>query len=110
MSNWIVAAKVGEIARGDAKVIEIDNERIAVFNDGGAFYATASACPHAGGPLSEGFIEAGRIVCPWHAWSFPLDSNKAPADGLCRFQVRVEGDTIEVSRNSLKSNAHPDGN
>ena len=30
-------------------------------------------CPHMEGPLTEGTVAEGRIVCPWHLWSFSMD-------------------------------------
>lgn len=30
-------------------------------------------CPHMEGPLAEGTVAGGKIVCPWHLWSFSLD-------------------------------------
>lgn len=36
-------------------------------------YACASTCPHAGGILAEGYVDAlGNIVCPVHKYKFSL--------------------------------------
>ncbi|MGA8636153.1 MAG: Rieske (2Fe-2S) protein, partial [Candidatus Dormiibacterota bacterium] len=29
-------------------------------------------CTHAGGPLNEGTVEDGEVVCPWHGSRFRL--------------------------------------
>jgi nitrite reductase/ring-hydroxylating ferredoxin subunit/uncharacterized membrane protein len=33
----------------------------------------AHACSHLGGPLSEGTLKDGSVVCPWHGSEFALD-------------------------------------
>ncbi len=39
-----------------------------------AFYLIVNRCPHRGGPLKFGFVNAqGEIVCPLHRNAFPID-------------------------------------
>jgi nitrite reductase/ring-hydroxylating ferredoxin subunit len=42
---------------------------VCVLEDGRAF-ALPDRCPHDGGRLSDGFVEAGRLVCSRHGWEF----------------------------------------
>jgi nitrite reductase/ring-hydroxylating ferredoxin subunit/uncharacterized membrane protein len=35
--------------------------------------ALAHSCSHLGGPLSEGTLKDGSVVCPWHGSEFALD-------------------------------------
>jgi len=42
----------------------------------GRIYAMAERCAHQGGPLSEGALEHGTIVCPWHGSRFALDTGQ----------------------------------
>jgi len=42
---------------------------VCVLEDGRAF-ALPDWCPHGGGRLSDGFVEAGRLVCSRHGWEF----------------------------------------
>lgn len=40
----------------------------------------ADRCPHDGGPLSDGFVEAGRLVCARHGWEIdPRTGRRCPA-------------------------------
>ena len=39
----------------------------------GRVCALAHACSHMGGPLSEGTLKDGSVVCPWHSSEFALD-------------------------------------
>ncbi len=39
-----------------------------------ALYLIANRCPHRGGPLKFGFVNAaGELVCPLHHNAFPID-------------------------------------
>jgi nitrite reductase/ring-hydroxylating ferredoxin subunit len=42
---------------------------VCVLEDGRAF-VLPDRCPHDGGRLSDGFVEAGRLVCGRHGWEF----------------------------------------
>jgi hypothetical protein len=46
-----------------------DDQYFAVVRDG-VVHLIASRCPHRGGPLHLGDMEAGRLRCPWHGNSF----------------------------------------
>nr|WSX74525.1 Rieske (2Fe-2S) protein [Streptomyces sp. NBC_00899] len=46
---------------------------VAVVRDGdGSCRALADVCSHDGGPLSQGHVEDGCLLCPWHGSSFRL--------------------------------------
>jgi len=46
------------------KYVEVDGQGVVVFNIGGEFYATQSACTHAGGPLDQGTLDGKILTCP----------------------------------------------
>jgi nitrite reductase/ring-hydroxylating ferredoxin subunit len=50
----------------------------AVFVHDGEIVVTDGQCPHRRGPLHEGIVRDGAIVCPWHWYAFDL------ATGSCR--------------------------
>ncbi len=81
--------------------VEIREEKILLIRDGDAVRAYSALCPHAGGPLEEGAVCNGRIVCPWHKGTFRLSDGallEPPAlDGLTRYPVRVDGENVLVS-------------
>jgi nitrite reductase (NADH) small subunit/3-phenylpropionate/trans-cinnamate dioxygenase ferredoxin subunit len=73
---------------------------IAVFCLGEDEYqAIDDFCPHMGASLAEGYLEAGVVSCPWHAWRFRVcdgtwcDNPKIKIDA---FPVRVRDGQIEV--------------
>lgn len=89
MAEWVFVAKADEIAPGGSKVVSLGGEEVVVFNVEGRFFATGNRCPHAAGPLEHAWIEDGRVICPWHAWSFQLDPEGAPNDALPRYRTEV---------------------
>ncbi len=67
---------------------------------GEKIYALAAVCTHAGGPLDEGQLEDGMIVCPWHGSKFSLEDGSvkggpATIDEIL-FEARVRNGKIEV--------------
>jgi nitrite reductase/ring-hydroxylating ferredoxin subunit len=54
----------------------------AVFLVGERCYVTDARCPHNGGPLQQGWIRRGReLVCPWHWYSYDLESGQCRTAG-----------------------------
>ncbi len=102
MLEWIKLAKISEIPVGNSIAVTHGKLQIALFNEGGELFAINNLCPHAAGPLVEAWVENGRVVCPWHGWSFPLDPNDPPNDGLPRYRVRIEGDDVFVELPTLE--------
>ena len=100
MGKFFKVATKAEIADQSAKLVEIGDKRIALFNLGGRFYALDDTCPHAEGPLSEGSIEGEDVECPWHGSRFNIKTGAVTAppavDNVARYNVRVTGDDIEV--------------
>ena len=56
----------------------------AVFSVDGELHVTDGACPHNGGPLTEGLVRDGVVTCPWHWYSYEL------ATGRCRTAAGYE--------------------
>lgn len=93
-------ADVGEVADGQAKVVEVGERSIAVFNVGGQFYAIDNLCPHRGGPLGEGDVEGTIVVCPWHAWRWDVTTGanaNNPAVKVACYPVTVEQGGVFVA-------------
>jgi 3-phenylpropionate/trans-cinnamate dioxygenase ferredoxin subunit len=67
---------VDDLADGTAIVVPTEvsgwPEPIAVFRDGGEFFALDDTCSHEQASLAEGWIEAGEIECPLHQSRFNL--------------------------------------
>jgi nitrite reductase (NADH) small subunit len=93
-------AKVGEIPEGQGRSYEVDGQMVAVFLEGGQYYAIEDSCPHQGAPLSDGIVFDQSVTCTWHGWRFSLADGRHLDGSRCRvaaFPVRVVGDEIQVS-------------
>lgn len=59
-----------------------------------------NVCPHRGGPLGQGLIEHGHVVCPWHAWAFDAKTGCAsnnPRACVRIYASHIEGDLVQVA-------------
>jgi len=97
--EFVKVAKTSDLPTGRAKVCTIGDRRIALYHIPSGFFATENTCPHRGGPLGEGDIIASEIVCPWHLWSFEIETGVCvgnPEIRIATHDVRVEGDRVLV--------------
>jgi nitrite reductase (NADH) small subunit/3-phenylpropionate/trans-cinnamate dioxygenase ferredoxin subunit len=99
MADYQTVARVGDIPPGEGRPFQIGGKLVAVFNDGGQYFAIDDTCPHMGASLSEGCLENGLVTCNWHAWRFRLADGAwadYPRIKIGWYPVRVEGDAIQV--------------
>ncbi len=71
MSSFIKLTTPAELPAADeAKEFPCGDKTICVANVNGACSAMDNVCLHRGGPLGEGVILNGKVVCPWHGWEW----------------------------------------
>src|SRR5712692_5184880 len=102
MSKFYTVCRVGDLAEGEGKIVEAGNKLIAVFCEGGQYFAIDDVCPHMGASLSEGFVEMGIVTCPWHGWRFRLCDGAwadSPRVRTGSYPVRVENSEIQIQVN-----------
>ena len=79
---------------------EANDEPLVLVRRGEQVYALADRCAHLGGPLSEGSLEDGCIVCPWHGSHFALDDGRVvqgpSAYNQPYYATRVRNGIVEV--------------
>lgn len=74
-----IAESEQEIAPGDngIGVAEVKGKKICLGKYLDQWYGFAYKCPHAGGLMSEGYIDvAGNVVCPLHRYKFSLQNGR----------------------------------
>src|SRR5215207_4128677 len=109
MAGFVKVAKMSELpehkgtleeVEGKGSLVEVQGNRIALFNLDGEVFAIDDACTHEGGPLSEGSVQGDEIVCPRCGSRFSCVSGEArglPAmENVASYKVRVTGDDVEV--------------
>ncbi len=75
-----------QFASNNIAVVELDGKKICLARSPkaeGILVAFAYKCPHAGGILADGFIDAlGNIVCPLHRYKFdPRNGRNITGEG-----------------------------
>jgi nitrite reductase (NADH) small subunit len=86
-------------AEGHAKEIDLGTRSICLANIGGTVSAVDNICPHRGGPLGEGMIENGKLVCPWHAWEFDVVTGECitvPGTNVAVYPLTMQGEDVLV--------------
>lgn len=102
MENFkkVRVASVGDISGERPVCADADGKELAIFRRGGRYLALASSCTHKGGPLCEGRVRDGVVICPWHNSGFKIDTGEAvegPATvGVATYAVEVHGDNLYV--------------
>ncbi len=99
--DFVTVARVGEIPPGRGAAFPVGDRMVAVFNDDGKYCAIDDYCPHMGASLAAGHLEGGIVTCPLHAWRFRVCDGTwcdNPRIGIDSFEVRVEGEEIQVRR------------
>jgi nitrite reductase (NADH) small subunit len=84
---------------GEAREFVLDGQQICVANQNGTFSAMGNVCAHRGGPLGQGVVDAGKIVCPWHGWRFDLRTGKSEQSatlGVDVYELQIEGDDVLI--------------
>ncbi len=101
MSHWHKIIPLAQIPPLGARVVKLpDAPRIALFRTADdQVFALRDACPHKGGPLSQGIVHGTTVTCPLHNWKIDLTSGQALAPDVgCtnRFPVKVEEGAVYV--------------
>jgi nitrite reductase (NADH) small subunit len=104
MADFVKIATESELpGRNEAKEFSCEGKTLCVANVDGQFYAMDNECLHRGGPLGQGMIEDGKVVCPWHGWRWDPRTGQAEQNSAARvnvYDLKVEnGDVMmEASR------------
>ena len=109
MAQFIKVAKESELpehdgsleeVEGKGTLVEVEGNRIALFNLDGEVFAIDDPCAHEGGPLSEGTVQGDEVVCPWCSSRFSIMSGEARAlpamENVASYEVRVTDGDVEV--------------
>jgi nitrite reductase (NADH) small subunit len=86
------------IPPGQGRCFLVGGEEVAVFRQrDGTLFATQNRCPHKNGPLAEGIVGGGKVICPFHSRKFDLRTGKnAEGDQVKVYAAREENGGIVV--------------
>jgi nitrite reductase/ring-hydroxylating ferredoxin subunit len=118
----VVLGTVDEFPPGTSRGVEVGGKTIAVFHEGGRFYALRDVCPHMGARLSAGVVwsalkstgpgqyqlcaERKFVRCPWHGWEYELATGQSwydpVKDHVKAYEISVErGSELAPTRDGL---------
>lgn len=101
MSEFVTVITVDDLDSGEGTTVEVDGERIALFNVDGEFYAIDNVCTHRGGSLGNGQLSGTEVVCPMHKAMFDVTTGEVtrqPAlSGVDTYEVRVAGSEVQIA-------------
>ena len=100
--RWVRIASTESVPPREGRAVRVGEHEIALFNLGNRFLAVDNRCPHRGGPLADGIVAGGAIVCPLHAWKVCLESGtvQRPADAAAcirTYPAKVESDIVWIA-------------
>src|SRR6185437_10502651 len=98
--QWTPVLADTELADGEHRKADAGGAPVLLYRTAGTVYALASTCTHMGGPLEEGTISDGCVICPWHGSTFRFADGtivRGPASTPqpC-YQTRIQDGHIEV--------------
>lgn len=100
MAELVKITEINSVPSGKAEAFEVAGRRIALFNVNGVFFAIDDECPHAGASLASGFVNGGKVGCPWHGAEFDLGTGAvlcAPArENVRSYRVVIDGNDVKV--------------
>lgn len=84
-TGWIEVGTINQIPRRGSRIVRTPRGDIAIFRtEDDQVFAIDDKCPHKQGPLSQGIVAAGAVICPLHNWVIDLATGEAQgADRGC---------------------------
>jgi nitrite reductase/ring-hydroxylating ferredoxin subunit/uncharacterized membrane protein len=100
--DWTQLVRADLLVRGEPVEAALDGVGfVAVAVDDGV-HVLENRCTHRGGPLAEGSVADGCIVCPWHGSRFALVDGRVVAGPASipqpAYETRVASRDVEIRR------------
>lgn len=101
IADWTPVLPEAELpADQKLKRVEVDGVGVVVCRDGETVSAFAGQCPHLAAPMEDGWVDRGRVVCPWHGSQFDARTGevvRGPAAApLPCYQARLRNGMVEL--------------
>jgi nitrite reductase/ring-hydroxylating ferredoxin subunit/uncharacterized membrane protein len=74
-TEWTYLAHEAEVQTGVLRAADFAGVPLLLTRTDDGIVALADRCTHRGGPLHEGELADGCVVCPWHGSAFALDGS-----------------------------------
>ena len=83
--------------------MELNGKKFCIGMHNHKVFACSAKCPHAGGVITDGYIDAGgNVVCPLHRYKFnPTNGINISGEGyflkIFPLEVRADGVFIQIN-------------
>lgn len=99
--NFVAVASLADVPAGAKKLVDVGGTPVLLCNTQGRIFAVSNICSHAEEALDCGRMRSGWIACPVHGARFDLATgepmNPPATQPIQTYEVRMDGDTIEVA-------------
>ncbi len=88
-----------DVPVGHVATVVVANRALCVTHTATGYGVLDNRCPHQGGPLGEGQIDHGYVICPWHGYEYDPISGEPPkgyGDVATTFPHEVRDDGLYV--------------
>src|SRR4051812_14016342 len=89
-SEW-VEVELPDIEVGRVATVVAGGRALCITRTDGGWGVLDNRCPHQGGPLGDGQLENGYVICPWHAYEYDPTTGTPPSgfvDGATAYPTR----------------------
>ena len=98
--DFTAVADSASLTEGTMMRVRAGDADVLLVRQHGRVCALAHSCSHLSGPLSEGTLKDGSVVCPWHGSEFALEDgtvlNGPSTHNQPCYEVRERGGKIDI--------------
>ncbi|HEX2849007.1 MAG TPA: Rieske (2Fe-2S) protein [Acidimicrobiales bacterium] len=94
--------RVEQLIEGRGRPVRAAGRYLAAFLVDGTVHVIDNVCLHVESPLDGGPVVDGRVICPWHGWTYDLATGElltafGPRPGLRVYPVAVEHGVVSIA-------------
>jgi Fe-S cluster biogenesis protein NfuA/nitrite reductase/ring-hydroxylating ferredoxin subunit len=98
-AGWVEVCEMGELADGALDTRSVEGREVLLYRHGDVVSCLDNACAHMGMPLDGGHVENGTLRCPYHGFTYLLETGECltvPEVQLAVHAVKVIGKHVAV--------------
>ncbi len=97
----VEVCRIESLSAERGRLVRAGGRELAVFLVDGDVRVVDNPCEHAGGPLADGPVVDGCVVCPWHGWVYDLRTGQAlvgaqSAAGVRAYEAWVDDGVVKL--------------
>ncbi len=100
LAQWTPLLAESELEADKPQRLQVAGIGVVLLRDGEQVLAVGEHCPHLGAPMQDGWVDRGRIVCPWHGSQFEVSTGtvlRGPATApLPCYPTRIRTGMVEA--------------